>query len=111
MTPLFHDLAKVLDTVCQPIARALRQYALHSHCLATCMAISPFIWRRYGSWSASATAACLCRPEIAPMTERVCALQEAYNLNLALQLMETPRSKTPWSLTMSPWGKMAGSVF
>src|SRR6266571_7186041 len=26
MVPLFHDIAKVLDTVCQPIVRALRQY-------------------------------------------------------------------------------------
>jgi DNA mismatch repair ATPase MutS len=29
----------------------------------------------------------VCRPEIAPMTERVCELQEAYNLNLALHQM------------------------
>jgi len=36
MVPLFRDVAKVLDTVCQPIARALRQYnALHSGFLAT----------------------------------------------------------------------------
>jgi len=36
MAPLFRDVAQVLDTVCQPIARALRQYnALHSGFLAT----------------------------------------------------------------------------
>ena len=36
MVPLFRDVAQVLDTVCQPIARALRQYnALHSGFLAT----------------------------------------------------------------------------
>jgi hypothetical protein len=30
----------------------------------------------------------MCRPDIAPMTERVCELDEAYNLNLALHQME-----------------------
>ena len=36
MVPLFRDLAQILDTVCQPIAQALRQYnALHSGFLAT----------------------------------------------------------------------------
>ena len=30
----------------------------------------------------------LCRPQIAPMTERVCELQEAYSLNLALHQMD-----------------------
>jgi len=36
MVPLFRDLAQVLDTVCQPIVHALRQYnALHSGLLAS----------------------------------------------------------------------------
>jgi DNA mismatch repair ATPase MutS len=32
----------------------------------------------------------VCRPQIAPMTERVCTLQEAYNLNLALHRLAHP---------------------
>jgi DNA mismatch repair protein MutS len=30
----------------------------------------------------------VCRPDIAPATERICELRQAYNLNLALHLME-----------------------
>src|SRR5262245_12305283 len=89
MVPLFRDVAKVLDTVCQPIARALRQYnALHSGFLATLHGDLAFylaavrLMERLRSRGLP-----VCRPDIAPMAERVCALREAYNLNLALHQM------------------------
>jgi DNA mismatch repair ATPase MutS len=89
MVPLFRDVAKVLETVCQPIARALRQYnALHSGFLATLHGDLAFylaavrLLERLRSRGLP-----VCRPDIVPMTERVCTLREAYNLNLALHQM------------------------
>jgi DNA mismatch repair protein MutS len=90
MVPLFHDLAQVLDTVCQPIARALRQYsALHSGFLAALHGDIAFylaavrLMQRLHSRGLP-----ICRPEIAPVTERVCELHDGYNLNLALHQIE-----------------------
>lgn len=89
MVPLFHDLSRVLETVCQPIALALRQYvSLQSGFLATLggdiafyLAAVRLMTRLHRDGLP------LCRPEIAPMAARVCELHEAYNLNLALYLM------------------------
>jgi hypothetical protein len=89
LVPLFRDLANVLETVCRPIARTLRQYiSLQSSFLTglsgeitfylAAVRLMQQLQRHKLSW---------CRPEIAPMTERVCELQNAYNLNLALHLM------------------------
>ena len=90
MVPLFRDLAQVLDTVCQPIVQALRQYnALHSGFLVTLRADLVFylaavrLMERLRSRGLP-----VCRPDIAPMPERVCELHEAYNLNLALHQMQ-----------------------
>src|SRR5262249_20556062 len=90
MVPLFRDLAQVLDTVCQPIVHALRQYnALHSGFLVTLHGDLTFylaavrLMERLRSRGLP-----VCRPDIAPMTERVCELHEAYNLNLALHQMQ-----------------------
>jgi DNA mismatch repair protein MutS len=86
MDPLFRDLAQVLDSVCQPIAQALRHYdTLHSGFLSTLRDDLTFylaavrLMERLRSRGLP-----VCRPEIAPMTQRVCELQEAYSLNLAL---------------------------
>jgi DNA mismatch repair protein MutS len=90
MDPLFRDLSKVLDSVCQPIAQALRHYdTLHSGFLAALRDDLAFylaamrLMERLRSRGLP-----VCRPEIAPMTERVCELHEAYNLNLALHQRE-----------------------
>ena len=89
MDPLFSDLAKVLDSVCQPIAQALRHYdTLHSGFLSALRDDLAFylaavrLMERLRSRGLP-----VCRPEIAPMTERVCELQEAYNPSLALHQM------------------------
>jgi DNA mismatch repair protein MutS len=90
MDPLFRDLAQVLDAVCQPIAQALRQYdALHSDFLialhgdlAFYLAAVRLLERLRGQGLP------ICRPDIAPMEERVCELREAYNFNLALHQLE-----------------------
>ncbi|MGE3536525.1 MAG: hypothetical protein AB7N91_03695 [Candidatus Tectimicrobiota bacterium] len=90
MVPLFHDLAKVLDTVCRPIAQALGHYetlpsrflaALHTDILFYLAAVR--LMRRVRQQGLP-----LCRPVIVPTRERICELRGAYNLNLALQQME-----------------------
>src|SRR5712691_10495672 len=97
MVPLFRDLAQVLDTVCQPIVQALRQYnALHSGFLAALRGDLAFylaavrLMERLRSRGLP-----VCRPDIAPVTERVCELHEAYNLNLALHRMEHANDHAP----------------
>jgi DNA mismatch repair protein MutS len=89
MDPLFRDLAQVLDSVCQPVAQALRQYDnLHSGFLTALRNDLAFylaavkLMERLRSRGLP-----VCRPEIVPMTERVCELHEAYSLNLALHQM------------------------
>jgi DNA mismatch repair ATPase MutS len=90
LVPLFRDLARVLDTVCQPIVQASRQYnALHSGFLVALHGDLAFylaavrLMERLRSHGLP-----VCRPDIAPMTERVCELHEAYNLNLALHQLQ-----------------------
>jgi len=90
LVPLFRDVDRVLDTVCRPIARALRHYVtLQSSPLAALGGDMAYylaavrLMRRLRDRGLP-----LCRPDIAPMTERVCELQEGYNLNLALHMLE-----------------------
>lgn len=89
MVPLFYDVAQVLDTVCRPIAKALGQYGtIQSHGLATLSADLTFylsavrLMERLRDHGLP-----VCRPSLAPMTERLCELHQAYNPNLALHLM------------------------
>lgn len=90
LIPLFRDLAKVLETVCQPIAKSLRRYVtLQSSFLAGLSGQMAFylaavrLMQRLREQGLP-----LCRPEIAPMHERICELHESYNLNLALHLID-----------------------
>ena len=87
MVPLFSDLARVLDSVCRPIARILRRYVtVQSGFLASLSGDMAFymaairLMERLRNHGLP-----VCRPGIAPTDERVGELREAYNLNLALQ--------------------------
>lgn len=93
MVPLFSDLAQVLETVCRPIARALRHYnGLHSGLLATVSGDMTFYLAAITLMQRlHACGLPLCRPVIAPMRERVCELRQAYNLNLALDYIRQER--------------------
>ena len=90
MVPLFRDVAKALETVCQPIAQALRQYnALHSGFLATLSGDLAFYLAAVRLITRlSACGLPMCRPVMAPMAERCCALHDAYNVALALRHLE-----------------------
>lgn len=92
MVPLFSDLARVLDSVCRPIARTLRSYVtIQSGFLATLNGDMTFylaalrLMKRLHSEGLP-----VCRPRILPVDERVGTLREAYNLNLALRSSGPP---------------------
>lgn len=90
MVPLFRDVAEVLDTVCQPVAQALRQFhGLHSGFLATLSGDIAFYLAAVRLLDRLCSRGLpVCRPVLAPMGERVCELHEAYNLNLALRALD-----------------------
>jgi DNA mismatch repair ATPase MutS len=95
MVPLFNDLANVLEAVCRPIAKALRHYvALQSGFLGSLSGDIAFYLAAVGLMTRLQNQGLpLCRPKIAPMDARVCDLQDAYNLNLALYLMKQTQAK------------------
>lgn len=87
--PLFRDLAQVLKQASRPIARSLQKYVsvgvtffagLHAD-LAFYLGAVRLIERL------RAAGLPVCRPEIAPVEARACAIDEAYNLNLALRAL------------------------
>lgn len=87
MVPLFRDLSDVLSRSCRPIAAALERYVqLNSRFLAEISEELVFylgalhLIQRIEGWGLP-----MCRPEIVPMAERKCVLEEGYNLNLALR--------------------------
>jgi len=86
MVPLFSDLARVLDSVCRPIARTLRRYVtVQSGFLATLSGDMTFYLAAIRLMDRlRGHGLPVCRPDITPMDERVDDLREAYNLNLAL---------------------------
>lgn len=95
MVPLFNDLANVLEVVCRPIARTLRHYVtLQSGFLGSLSGDIAFYLAAVGLMTRLQNQGLpLCRPKIAPMDARVCDLQDAYNLNLALYFMEQTQAK------------------
>jgi len=87
--PLFADLAQVLKQASRPVARALQKYvtvgigffaALHGE-LAFYLGAVRLIERL------RAAGLPVCRPEIAPAEARLCVIEDAYNLNLALRAL------------------------
>lgn len=90
MVPLFRDLSQVLERVSEPVVQALRKYIqLNRHFLST---LGPELAFYLGAVRLLADlASCglpVCRPELAPVEERLCRVENNYNLNLALQLLD-----------------------
>jgi DNA mismatch repair protein MutS len=88
LVPLFRDLALILERAARPIAQTLRRYAgLNTGLLADLRRELPFylgavrLIERMRAHGLS-----MCRPALAPAEERVCEVQDAYNINLALHL-------------------------
>lgn len=86
MVPLFKDLLRVMQSVISPISGALKQYAkVNANFMVAVEEEAAFylgavkLIRRMKEAGLP-----MCRPQIAPMQERVCELQGMYNLGLAL---------------------------
>ncbi len=91
MVPLLRDLADVLEKVCEPILKALRQYVsingrffanLHHDFLFYLTAVRLINSIRDLGFP-------ICRPEIAPVEARVFQMEALYNINLTLHLSHT----------------------
>jgi DNA mismatch repair protein MutS len=90
LVPLFRDLNDILQSVARPVVKALGRYiklngqfviALEGE-IAFYLGACRLIQR------VRAAGLPLCRPEVLGMQARVCEVQDTYNLNFALRLME-----------------------
>ncbi len=92
MVPLFADLAKVLERTASPIAKQLGQYAgvrgrlfiNLRRALIFYLGAVRFIQRLQQLGLST------CRPEIAPMAERLCDVKDSYNVHLGLNYPDVP---------------------
>lgn len=90
MTPLFRDLANVLEKVCQPIAKALTRYITINSGLFANLAQELGFYLGAVKLIRRMTEADLpmCKPELVAREERLCDIEENFNLNLALRLLD-----------------------
>lgn len=89
LNPLFKDLSDILEQTCRPVAQALRRYVgvsaralvLLENEIAFYLGAARLVQR------VRAAGLPMCRAEIAPADERICALDSAYNAALALRFL------------------------
>ncbi len=88
MNPLFRDLADIMDQISRPIAQTLRGYTRITGRVLVALEKEMAFYLGAVRMIRHLQQAGLpmCRPEIAPMDERVCILRDLFNINLALQL-------------------------
>lgn len=91
MVPLFRDLADVTKKAVRPVAASLGRYVRVSiHFLDDIGAeLGFYLGAARLVETLHAAGLPTCRPEIAPLDARVCAVDNAYNVNLALRLLST----------------------
>lgn len=89
LVPLFRDLADVLKRICRPIALALKNYTrVNTHFMDDLGAELAFLLSAVDLvQTLEQHGLPMCRPEIADKEERVCTVADAFNLNLALRLI------------------------
>jgi DNA mismatch repair protein MutS len=91
MVPLFKDLSKVLEKVSLPIARELKKYVqINGRFLADLRPeIIFFVQALFLIHKLQAAGMPLTFPRLTPMDDRLCHVKSAYNLQLALQKMNS----------------------
>ena len=115
LVPLFKDLSKVLEKVSQPIARELKKYVqINGRFLAD---LRPelifFVQALQLIKKLQAAGLPVTYPELAPMDDRLCQVESAYNLQLALQKLaagsETPPAEqiVTNDIAFGPGGRIA----
>lgn len=110
MVPLFRDLAKVLESVCEPVARELKKYVqLNGRFLAELRPEFIFyvcaldLIRKLREAGMA-----LSMPEIAAPEERICRVKRGYNLQLAIQRLNSePASVVTNDIELGQEGRIA----
>ena len=97
MHPLFRDLADVLDQISRPIAQTLRRYTRLSGRMLIALdnEIAFYLGAVQLIRHLQSHGLPMCRPDIAPMDDRLLSLNGLYNLNLALHLMGDRKGDDP----------------
>jgi DNA mismatch repair protein MutS len=90
LVPLFRDLAQVLEKVARPIGQELRRYVHLSGRLLVDLRPEIIFYVHAVSFIGKLQGLGLnfCRPQIASMDERVCQVEDTYNLYLALHFSQ-----------------------
>jgi len=88
MVPLFADLAKVIEKTTAPVVKELRRYSnLHSKMFITLgKELSFYLGAVRLVRKLQEMGIPVCRPELAPVKERLCKVTQSCNVNLALRL-------------------------
>lgn len=100
--PLFADLARIIGDVAKPISKSLAQYTSLSGKLLS--RLEPEFHFYLGATSIvrklQSSGLPMCKPQIAPMSERSCQIEENYNINLALRhIQRTPEEALQQTIT------------
>jgi DNA mismatch repair protein MutS len=103
MVPLFADLAKVLEKTTLPIVKQLRQYKeIHSRLFISLrqglifyLGAVRFISRLQNQGLP------VCQPRIAPQADRVCEVEDSYNVNLAYHISQVADGQSPADITQN----------
>jgi DNA mismatch repair protein MutS len=104
-TALARDLRALLERVTDPVRRALDRYlSLQTQTLCSIEPELGFLLHSAALFDRLREAGLpVCRPEPAPIEQRSCALQEGYNLALALRMLgDTSGESTVDDLVMNP---------
>lgn len=112
MVPLFADLSMVLKKTTAPIAKRLRQYTEVQGRLFITLRRDLMFYLGAVRFIKSLQQRGLpvCRPEIAPMADRLCFVRDAYNPNLALRSLPQEKDLAVGvitnHITMGPEGRI-----
>ncbi len=90
LVPLFKDINDVLESVAKPVLKALTRYIKHNGQFLTALEAQIAFYLGAAKLIERLRTAGLpiCRPEVLPVDERICAVKDAYNINLALRLLD-----------------------
>ena len=103
MVPLFRDLSNVLEKATRPIARELKRYVhLSSQFLANLRPeIIFYVYAVELIHKLEALGLPLCPAQVAPLAERICEVEDSYNIHLALHLSQQKPGQTLTGLVVT----------
>lgn len=109
LTPLFRDLAELLDKVSRPITQTLKRYGGVSSAALVALRDELAFYTAAAQFTHRLRAAglALCRPEIAPAEARLCQIDGAYSLPLALRRLEAGAPVVPNRVRLDDDGRVA----